>query len=166
MFSVSYTDAAARLTGKLIGLARATDGNEHLINPDASAVIIQSLAATSSHSSPDDALLEQLCARVEEEKRKMVPGCFTCACPCGKNADYDLQDLLHDSEEIRNLKLQLLDAIRNLASTLSRQDEEAERFLYTALIVIGMDGWNTERLLPIVSEADQIRQKCPRLPEK
>ena len=35
-----HQELRARLTGALIGLARATDGNEHLINPSATAAVL------------------------------------------------------------------------------------------------------------------------------
>lgn len=158
----SSQNAAAKLIGKLIGLARATDGNEHLINADASAVIMEALSATLPNGHWDDASLERLCARVEEEKRKMVPDCFTCACPCGKNADFDMQDLSHDGEEVCSLKLLLLAGIRSMAAdawqaaALGCRDENVERFLYKALIVIGMDGWDTDRLLSILRESANV----------
>lgn len=142
-----------RLTGALIGLARATDGNEHLISDASTRVIVESLAALGSG---DDAALEKLLARVTEEKRNMVPDCFTCASPCGKNSDYDMRALWKAPEEVRGLKKGILRSIRDIAA-LGCRDAETERFFYKALIVLGMDGWSGEELQPIAAEAESRR---------
>lgn len=159
-----------RLTGELVGLARPTDGNEHLQNDGATAVIVAGLLATGAFS--DVAALEVLLGRVEEEKRKMVPDCFTCACPCGKNNAYDMAELRNDPEDIRALKELLLENIRAIAacarqaSDLGFRDENVERFLYKALIAIGMDGWEPDRLLIILLEAGEANRKCLALLER
>ncbi|MBQ8237654.1 MAG: hydroxylamine reductase [Oscillospiraceae bacterium] len=158
-------DLQDRLTGKLIGLARATDGNEHLINADASMVIIESLFATLTNVNFDNTALEKLMERVEAEKKKMVPDCFTCASPCGKNFDYDMRKLWTADEDIRSLKSLILFGIRGVAAyayhaaVLGYRNEEVERFLYKALIAIGMDDFGMDDLLPIVLEVGEKNLK-------
>ena len=155
-----------RLTGSLIGLARATDGNEHLINPGASMVIMESLFATLTNVNFDNAALETLLARVEAEKRKMVPDCFACASPCGRNNDYDMRQLWTAQEDIRSLKSLILFGIRGMAAyayhaaVLGFRDEEVERFFYKALIVIGLEDYGMAELLPVVLEAGEKNLKC------
>lgn len=155
-----------QLTGALIGLARATDGNEHLISPASTAIVVESLANT------EDSALEKLLQRVKAQKREMIPDCFTCAAPCGKNNDYDMADLLREDAQIRELKLQLLSCIRiaaadaRRAAGLGRHDDSVNLFFYKALIAIGMDGWQKERLLPIVQEAEEIRRIYAEMIEK
>ena len=158
-------DLQDRLTGALIGLARATDGNEHLITPDASMVIIESLFATLTNVNFDNAALEGLLDRVYAEKKKMVPDCFACASPCGKNNDYDMQKLWTADEDIRSLKSLILFGIRGVAAyayhaaVLGYRDAEVEKFLYKALIVIGMDDYGMNDLLPIVLEVGEKNLK-------
>ena len=161
-----------RLTGALIGLARATDGNEHLITPDASMVIIESLFATLTNVNFDNAALEQLLARVEAEKRKMAPNCFTCDSPCGKNNDYDLRLLWTANEDIRSLKSLILFGIRGVAAyayhaaVLGARDETVEHFLYKALIAVGMEDYGMAELLPIVLEVGEVNLKTMAMLDK
>lgn len=161
-----------RLTGALIGLARATDGNEHLISASSTAVVVESLFATLTNVNFDNDALEQLLARVEEEKRKMVPDCFSCASPCGKNQDYDLGKLWSAEEDIRSLKSLILFGIRGIAAyayhaaLLGYHDETVDRFFYKALVAIGMDDWGMEELLPIVMEVGEVNLRCMALLDK
>ena len=155
-----------KLTGALIGLARVTDGNEHLICESATAVIVESLFATLTNVNFDNAALEKLMERVEEEKRKMVPDCFSCASPCGKNDDYDMSRLWNADEDIRSLKSLILFGIRGMAAyayhaaVLGYHESEVDRFFYKALISLGMEDFGLEELLPIVMEVGEVNLKC------
>lgn len=131
------------LIGALIGLARATDGNEHLITDSSTAVIVESLRAS------DPAHMEVMLTRVEEEKRKMVPNCFTCACPCGRTDPYDLNQLDNAEPQVRELKIQILSQIRNLAHSSMK---DIEPLLYKALIVIGIEEFSADDLLRFLNE--------------
>lgn len=139
------------LMGTLIGIARAADGNEHLITPASTAVILDGLKAVAGD--PDDALLQTLSLRAQEVKRDMVPDCFLCACPCGKNSDYPMDKLRHAPAELRALKC---DILRALAVLANRQDTAAESFYYRALFALGMDDWTAEELLPVLRQAQQL----------
>lgn len=160
-----------RLTGALISLARVTDGNEHLISKSSTEIILEGLAATADNASCDCSALEQFLNRVTEEKRKMVPDCFTCASPCGKNNDYDMQKLWTAEENVRSMKLRILSGIRSMAAHARRTEasgypEEAViSFLYKGLIVLGMDDWGTEELAPIVRELEDMKLKSVALPD-
>ena len=156
-------DLQDKLTGTLIGLARATDGNEHLISDTSTAVILEGLAATRTGAESDDAALERLCARAVEEKRKMVPDCFTCASPCGKNNDYDMSKLWNGDEDVRSLKSLILFGIRGVAACACRagyHEREVGEFLYKALIVIGIDDYGMDDLLSIALEVGKANLKC------
>ena len=154
------------LTGALIGLAHATDGNEHLISKSSTEVIVESLFATLTNVNFDNTALEKLMLRVAEEKQKMVPDCFTCASPCGKNNDYDMNNLWTAHEDIRSLKSLILFGIRGVAAyayhaaVLGYHDKDVEDFFYKALIAIGMDDYGMADLLPIVMEVGEVNLKC------
>lgn len=141
------TTLCAQLTGAVIGLARATEGNEDKITPQTRQAMIDGLAATAP-GVPGD--LEALLARVAEEKRKLIPNCCTCAAPCGRNNDYCLEDLQWEPQEIRELKALLLSAARTIAGAA---DPNAFPFLCRALIMLGISGYRREHLLPILQEA-------------
>ena len=132
----------AKLIGELIGLARATDGNEHLISDHSTTVIRACLTA-----SPDfEEALNAYLSRVEEAKREMVPDCFLCANPCGKTAAFDLSQLESLPTDLRNAKQKILEALQDAAYPAP------EAALYRGLIALGMDGLSAEFLDSIASE--------------
>lgn len=128
------------LMGELIGLARATDGNEHLITPSATEVIRVCLHA--AHTTTGD--ISCLQERILEEKRKMVPNCFVCANPCGRTSAFDFSEL--PAGPIRALKLTLLDALCAAA------DSVPEPILYRDLVIIGIPDYTEEDLIPMIRE--------------
>ena len=147
-----------RLTGALIGLARATENNEHLLSDTTAAVVVESLFATLTNVNFDNERFYRLLEQVEAEKRKLVPDCFACTSQCGRNNEYDMNDLWNADEDIRSLKSLILFGIRGVsayayhAAVLGCKDETIHRFLYKALFAIGMDDWGMDELLPIVLE--------------
>ena len=154
------------LTGALIGLARATEGNEDLVSDSAAAVVIEGLFATLTNVNFDNAALQRIIDRVDAEKRRLVPDCYSCAASCGRNNDYDMDRLWTADEDIRSLKSLILFGIRGIAAyayhaaVLGYQDEVIHRFLYKALFAIGMDDWGMEELLPIVMEVGEVNLRC------
>ena len=155
-----------RLTGALIGLARATDGNEHLITASSTEVVVDGLFATLTNVNFDDAALNRLLERVEEEKRKMVPDCFACASPCGKNSAFDMRKLWNADEDVRSLKSLILFGVRGMAAyayhaaVLGYHDEVVDRFFYRALTAVGMEDWGVAELLPLVLEVGEVNLRC------
>lgn len=152
-----------RLTGALIGIARAVDGNEHLIAASTDAVVLEGLSATLVDF--DAGSLSGLIRRAAEEKRRLIPNCFACASPCGKNNDYDMRRLWDADEEVRSLKLLLLFAARGIALQTRRVDmqgydsQEISRFLYQALFTVGEESFGAQELLPAVKKAGEITRK-------
>lgn len=155
-----------KLTGSLIGLARATEGNEHMVSDSTAAVIVEGLFATLTNVNFDNNALLGILEKVELEKQKLVPECSRCASPCGRNNDYDLQNLWNAQEDIRSLKSLILFGIRGVAAyayhaaVLGYQDASVHRFLYKALIAIGIDEFGVEELLPIVMEVGEVNLTC------
>ena len=155
-----------RLTGALIGLARATDGNEHMLSASTADVVVEGLFATLTNVNFDNDALLAIGDRVAAEKQKLVPECFKCAASCGRNNDYDIQKLWTADEDIRSLKSLILFGIRGVAAyayhaaVLGYRDETVHKFLYKALFAIGMDDWGMEELLPIVLEVGEVNLRC------
>lgn len=105
-----------KLTGALIGLARSTEGNEHMVSGSTAAVVVEGLFATLTNVNFDNDALLAIMERVEIEKRKLVPECFQCASSCGRNNDYDMSRLWNADEDIRSLKSLILFGIRGVAA--------------------------------------------------
>lgn len=157
------------LTGALIGLARACDGNSP--TEAATKLMIEGLFTTVTNVSFNDETIKELIVKVEKEKERIVPNCSGCGSVCGRNDNYDMKKLWDDNEDIRSLKSLILFGIRGVAAyayhamVLGYKDEEVNAFFYKALFVIGED-WNMEQLLPVVLEVGEINLKCMALLDK
>ncbi len=152
------------LTGALIGLAKATDGDAHLIQK-VYKTIIEGLFTTVTNVSFDDAAISEMIAKVRREKDQIVPGCAACATPCSRNNEYDLNKMWSGNEDIRSLKSLILFGIRGMAAyayhadVLGYQDEEVNRFFCEALFHIGYEE-SQEVLLPAVLKVGEMNLKC------
>ena len=155
-----------KLTGALIGLARATEGNEDLVNDKTDKLILEGLFATITNVNFNNGTLEALIGKIEEERKRLIPNCFYCTSRCGRNDNFDMQFLWQEQEDIRSLKSLILFGIRGMAayayhaSILGYIDKEVNAFFYKALFAIGMSDWGIEELLPIVLETGEINLKC------
>ena len=125
-----------KLTGALIGLARATKGNEELVSASTDKVVLEGLFTTITNANFDNETIAALIARVNEEKEKLVPNCFSCVSSCGRNDDYDMQELWTADEDIRSLKSLILFGIRGVAAyayhaaVLGYTDNDVNQFFY------------------------------------
>ena len=158
------------LTGALIALARAVDGAE-IISPRTSQVILKGLFTTITNVSFDNAAIEKMIREVRVEKERLVPDCSKCPSPCGKTAEYNMQQLWNADEDIRSLKSLILFGIRGmsayayLANVLDYEDDEVNRFFCEALFRIGYEE-SVETLLPTVLKVGEIHLKCMALLDK
>ena len=167
----SITALQDALTGVLIGIARAVDGNEHLISDSTDQIIREGLAAALPNAEPEAASLSALLQRAEDEKRKLIPHCYECAAPCGKNDNYDMRRLQGLDADICSLKLLLLCGIRSMAAYACRaaaaghMDREVNRFFYLALFAIGEESFGVKELLPVAAEFGKLHLRCAAPPE-
>lgn len=162
-----------KLTGALIGLARATENNEDRIQESTNQLLLEGLFATLTNVNFDDERFYRMLDWVEVEKKMLVSQCYACAMPCGRNNAYDMLQLWNEpDEDIRSLKSLILFGIRGVAAyayhawVLGYKDESIYRFLYKALITIGIDGLGMDRLLSVVLEVGEVNLKCMALLDK
>ncbi len=157
------------LTGALIGLARSVEGNMHLLTERTDDLVIEGLFTTVTNVNFNNETITALIRRIEDEKNRMVPGCTACGAPCGRNDDYDMNDLWQADEDIRSLKSLILFGIRGMAAyayhanVLGYRDQEVNRFFYKALYAVGARDWGMEELLPVVLEVGEVNLKCMEL---
>ena len=160
----TLVDFQEELTGALIGLARATEGNEHLVNKETDRLLLESLQAAGDRRA-DETAVRKLIVKVREEKNRLVPDCAVCASSCGRTAEYDQREALLEGEDVRSLKSLIRFGIRDIAdyaypaARLGYRDGEVIRFLYKALYFLGWNG-GSEYLLPVAMETEEIRQRC------
>ena len=157
------------LTGALIGLARATEGNEQLVTEEMNRLVLEGLFTTITNVNFNDETLKLLIDKIEDTKKKLVPNCFTCSDSCGRNNNFDMSTLWTTDEDIRSLKSLILFGIRGMAayayhaSVLGYTDETISKFFYKALFAIGMKDWGMDKLLPIVLEVGKVNLRCMEL---
>lgn len=157
------------LTGALIGLARATEGNEQLVTEEMNQLVLEGLFTTITNVNFNDETLNLLIDKIEDTKKKLVPNCFTCSDSCGRNNNFDMNTLWTTDEDIRSLKSLILFGIRGMAayayhaSVLGYTDETISKFFYKALFAIGMKDWGMDKLLPIVLEVGKVNLRCMEL---
>lgn len=157
------------LTGALIGLARAAEGNEHLVNEEMNQLILEGLFTTVTNVNFNDETLKILIYKIENAKKKLVPNCFTCSGSCGRNDNFDMNTLCTTDEDVRSLKSLILFGIRGMAayayhaSVLGYTDETISKFFYKALFAVGMKDWGMDELLPIVLEVGEVNLRCMEL---
>ena len=157
------------LTGALVGLARAAEGNEHLVTEEMNQLVLEGLFTTATNVNFNDETLKILIYKIENAKKKLVPNCFTCSGSCGRNDNFDMNTLWTTDEDVRSLKSLILFGIRGMAayayhaSVLGYTDETISKFFYKALFAVGMKDWGMDELLPIVLEVGEVNLRCMEL---
>jgi hydroxylamine reductase len=157
------------LTGALIGLARAAEGNEHLVTEEMNQLVLEGLFTTVTNVNFNDETLKILIYKIENAKKKLVPNCFTCSGSCGRNDNFDMNTLWTTDEDVRSLKSLILFGIRGMAayayhaSVLGYTDETISKFFYKALFAVGMKDWGMDELLLIVLEVGEVNLRCMEL---
>jgi len=142
-----------KLTGMLIGLARATYGNEDIITPDTYPVIVRRLCAG------DDKTADMVKA-VEAEKYRIVPDCAVCTVKCGRNEDFDMALLDTELPYIKDIKLQLLATARRLAQCVNDGgNSDVNMYIVKALMMTGTLNLPAELLTPVVTEGEKLLEK-------
>lgn len=149
------------LTGALIGLVRAADGTATPTESTYQA-LIEGLYATCDSTSFDQSALEAALTKVRLEKYKLAPDCSTCASPCGRTADYDMNNLWNAQEPLRSVKTDILSELRQLSISAYRNslngqfDPAINRFLCEALFKIGYEE-TADALRPILSQLKELQ---------
>lgn len=142
------------LLGELIGIARAVDGNEHLLRPQTDALVRQALIAA-GEPLPDARRLAALKEAVLQEKQVLVPGCFACAAPCGRTAAHDMARLKEEPAEVQAVKEQLLTRLLTAATEAALPASA----LYPPLFALGWEGVGGEELRPFADELEAALAK-------
>jgi len=157
-----------KLTGALIGLARAVKGNESLVHSETDRLVIEGLFTTLTNVNFNNATISDLLDKVHDEKEKLISKCLESSSDCIENDDYDMRNVWDADEDIRSLKSLILFGIRGIAAyayhaaVLGYDDERVNRFFYKALYAVGMD-WGKDELLPIVMEVGEVNLICMEL---
>lgn len=113
-----------KIISALIGLVRACNNNPK--TEDTNHVIIKALAFPQIQSETDAEALQALIEEIHTEKYNIAPNCTVCQTPCGNTSDYDMNRIYNADTDVRDLKLKMLSALKELAADLySRQKQDA-----------------------------------------
>lgn len=159
--SANQTDAQDKLLGALIGLARATFGNEYNLTDETAAIVISGLIAALAEDA-DTSEVAHLFERAAREKHRLVPGCATCAYPCGRTSDCEMPLVWRAAEDICALKRQLLRDLAVIAAYVYKKsvsgytNQQINDLIYRALFAVGED-WDTEYLRPVLTEVETLK---------
>ncbi len=144
-----------RLTGALIGLARACAEQEAANRTALTPLVLEGLFTTITNVNFNDETIEILIEKVRTEKKKLAP----------LTPDYDMADLWNAEEDIRSLKSLILFGIRGMAAyayharVAGYSDETVDRFFFTALDTLRKD-LPMEELLPLVLQVGEVNLAC------
>lgn len=161
-----------KLTGALIGLARAAVGDESLVTETTDSFVLEGLFATITNVNFNNDTISALIQKIRAEKERLAPNCSGCLSACGRNNDYDMNELWDADEDIRSLKSLILFGIRGMAAyvyhanVLGYRDDDINKFFYKALFAVGMRDWGMDELLPIVMEVGEVNLKSMALLDK
>ena len=158
--------AQDKLTGALIGLARAVEGNEDQVTAATDRLVLEALFTTVTNVSFNEETVNALAAKVQAEKQRLIPLCGDCADTCGRNDDYDMDQLWQADDDQRSLKSLILFGIRGMAAyayhaaVLGYSDPEVNAFFYRALQAVGWKDAGMNELLPLVLQVGEINLKA------
>ena len=128
-------------------------------------MVTEGLFATLTNVNFDDEALRKMIAALHEEKERLVPRCGECADSCGRNEDYNVENIWNAQEDLRSVKSLILFGLRGLAayayhaSVLGYRDENIYKFLYRALFSLGEDK-DVQELLPVAMEVGKVNLDC------
>ncbi|MBR0325377.1 MAG: hydroxylamine reductase [Selenomonadales bacterium] len=143
-----------KLTGALIGLARAAEGNEALITPATDKLILKGLFTTVTNVNFNNETIQAIIDDIHAEASRLSGS--------GKVHDYDMEQLWNAHEDIRSLKSLILFGLRGMSAythhsaVLGYTDDAILAFFYQGLRAIGQDDWGMNELLPIVMKLGEV----------
>ena len=146
-----YDKSYNKLFGALIGVARSIDWYSPI--EEASMKVIYQILTTVSSSEQllNEAELAVLTKELHLEKLRLVPDCFHCLNRCGRTDDYDMELIWNAEESVRIAKLNLLDTLLRMSSSVF-SNEETDRYVVKALLSLG-EAYNAAMLESIAKEA-------------
>lgn len=166
------TETGSRLAGALIGLVRATDGMMH-VTDDTNNIIIEGLHMSDIALGISDADMEAMIARAHADKHTIVPDCSVCGAPCGRTADYDLENVYRQSRkkaaemngniaecsDVAEKRIELLDRLQKIAHRVVsgeiNADDEISFIVCRALFALG-ENWSDGELERVERELEDL----------
>ena len=89
-----------KIINSLIGLSRSIDGNEDLLTNNIKLLFTKALKVNID--------INKIINEIESAKRSLVPDCYICKVKCGRNENYDFNQVLNNEATCSNEKINLL----------------------------------------------------------
>lgn len=165
--SAKTAELQDKLTGALIGLACAAEGDVTCADSTYRTMVEGLFTTVTNVSFDDEAIIRQI-EKTHKEKSALAPMGGSCGSSCGPNGDYDMNLLWNADEDIRSLKSLILFGLRGMAAyayhalMLGYSDTEVNRFFCEGLSKIEC-GETVDALLPTVLKTGEINLKCMEL---
>ena len=123
----------------LIGLIGACGSNQK--TPETDSIVLRALALSHDCKSPEKE--QEMVDAVRREKFSVSPNCASCAMPCGNTSDYDMSRIYDAPDDIREVKIKLIDAVSALAARICDNGEKPSKStmnaIFKALTYIALD---------------------------
>ncbi|MDL2253059.1 hydroxylamine reductase [Ruminococcaceae bacterium OttesenSCG-928-I18] len=158
-----------KLTGAMIGLAQASEGQES--SEERNRAILAGLFTTVTNVDFDSPTVQKHVDEVHALRDALVARQGE-TCECAGKEDYDMQKVWQADEDVRSLKSLLLFGMRGMAAyayhamVLGYSDEEVHAFFYKGLRAVGSDTAGMTELLPLVIECGKVNLTCMELLDK
>lgn len=158
-----------KIISALIGLVGACNNNPKTENTD--RLLIRALAFPMLRPEADDEALRALIEEIYTEKYTVAPGCATCQTPCGNTSDYDMHRIYDAEADIRDLKIKILSALKELAADIYNGNKvdalpaESIEFFYKLLVYISLD-MESDDLITFWNEVQSTVEEIRRQIEK
>ena len=150
-----------KIISALIGLAGACNNNQKTDATD--GLVIKALALPLLCPEYAERMLQEIINDIRSEKYAVAPGCAECTAPCGNTSDYDMSRIYEASEEIRKVKLSVLEKLQKLAADVCRIQKDGitpcadNGFFYKALSYVSYD-MDEAALLGLLKEAGNMER--------
>ncbi|MBS6194589.1 MAG: hydroxylamine reductase [Clostridiales bacterium] len=167
--SADISNLQDKLTGALIGLARAVNKNHS--DEETDELITGGLFTTLTNVNFNADTIQEWILRVHDKRNRIAAGCPLCSGSCKDKLDYDLSLLWTEQEDIRSLKSLILFGLKGIAAyawhakVMGYSDPSVNRFFYEGLASIGED-YSMKQLLPLTLKVGEINLKCMELLDK
>lgn len=158
-----YDNNHAALIGAVTGLARAAEGNRNRPDNGAHQALLNAMRLAVDIKADDRALSSAITV-LHAAKARLVPRCATCSKACGRNDDFDWNEMAKLlSPEILELKHNVLANLLALEAPLSAYCDSilfngSMEFLYRGFFEWGRSNV-LEALTQLLRETEELRQK-------
>lgn len=163
MENIDRENMTTQLTGALIGLARATEGNANKPTITTHKAMLSGMGMVFPHMEISRQQIDEVIITLHQEKERLVPRCSECKNPCGRNNDYYIYEINELERDLSALKHALLSGILSLEPLLQRFPEnelfeQAMDFIYRGFFHVGYD-CKIEAVSTLLYELEEMRQK-------